>query len=113
MGTRGNVTCDEVTFAAGGTARLASEGTGGELCLETMGGAAAAGLTHPEAIASLTGAPHCSQNSPLRSSGPLQKRQVGSSAAWGVNRGIFSAPANPNSSGSPSASDGKQSPLPR
>lgn len=97
-------TGDEVTFAAGGPVRLATESTDGELSLETTGGAAGAGLSHREGAASLTGAPHCSQNSPLRSSGPLQKRQVGSSTAWGVNRGIFSVPANPNSEGVASAS---------
>ena len=97
-------TGDKFTFAAGGPERLAAGGGSGALSLGITGGAAGAGLSPREGAASLTGAPHCSQNSPSRSSGPLQKRQVGSSARWGVNRGIFSAPANPNSEGVASAS---------
>ncbi len=93
-GAYDSVAGEEVTLAAGGPVRIAGESTGGELSLETIGGAAAARLSLSEGAASLTGAPHCSQNSPLRSSGPLQKRQVGLSAAPGVNRGIFPVPAN-------------------
>jgi len=108
-GTDGDGTYDraaegEVAFAVGGPARLAAEGLGDELSLETTGEATGARLSHREGAGSLTGAPHISQNSPLRSSGPLQKLQIGSSAAWGVNRLISPAPANPNCGGVASAS---------
>jgi hypothetical protein len=53
-------------------ALLAGAGWGG-----TFTGATASGwgLTLPGGMASATGAPHCSQKSAVRSSGPLQKRQ--------------------------------------
>ena len=55
----------------GGGAACAGAGAGG-------GGGGGAGLanTVPGGAASTTGAPHCSQKSPLRSKGPLQKRQT-------------------------------------
>jgi hypothetical protein len=51
---------------------------GGGVAGGATGGAAGCGLGFkvPGGAASVTGAPHCSQKSPSRSSGPLQKRQT-------------------------------------
>ncbi len=48
-------------------------------------------LTFPGGAASSIGAPHCSQKSPSRSSGPLQKRQVTSPDAADVLRAARSS----------------------
>ena len=98
-----SVAGEAVTLAGEGPARRAAEGTGGELSLETTGCGVVPGsgpaiwravAVGPNGAASLMGAPHWSQNSTLTSIGPLQKRQVGHSAAWGVDRGLSSARAN-------------------
>jgi len=49
------------------------------------------GLTFPGGAASSSGAPHCSQKSPSRSSGPLQKRQMTSPDAADFPRGARSS----------------------
>ena len=52
----------------------ADTGGGGEGC--TLGAEAGRALRISAGAASATGAPHCSQNSLFKSSGPLQKRQA-------------------------------------
>jgi hypothetical protein len=65
-------------------------------------GAAAAGLgsSVPGGAASITGAPHCSQNSPLRSNALLQNRQI---TAPGWRRGLSNAFLKASSSTSPTS----------
>ncbi len=62
----------------GGAAGGAGWGGGADATGAGGGGTAACGLglTMPGGAASETGAPHCSQKSPSKSSGPLQKRQM-------------------------------------
>jgi hypothetical protein len=49
------------------------------------------GFIIPGGAASDTGAPHCSQKSPSKSSGPLQKRQI-TAPTWvtGLRKDFFS-----------------------
>ena len=98
-----SVAGDAVALAVEGPAGRAAEGTGGELSLETTGCGVAPGsgpaisrgvAVGHDGAASLMGAPHCSQNSTLRSIGALQKRQVGRPAAWGIDRGLSSVRAD-------------------
>lgn len=70
----------EGAAGAGGRGGAGVAGWGGGVAATGAGGGGAAGcglgLTMPGGAASETGAPHCSQKSPSKSSGPLQNRQM-------------------------------------
>jgi hypothetical protein len=68
-----------VAFGAG-----TGGGVGGAGGAATAGRGSSLGLSRPSGAASSSGAPHCSQNSALRFSGPLQKRQMAGGGAAGV-----------------------------
>lgn len=83
-GVEGELRAAGAGVAAGSTCAAGSTGEGGATGAGSLGGGTEAGggsagggwaFRAPGGAASGTGAPHCSQYSPARSSGPLQKRQ--------------------------------------
>jgi len=101
--------CSSVTTPAGeGADRPRADGDKGSSS-SRAGGAAECGLAGkvPGGAASATGAPHCSQNSPPRSSGPLQKRQTTAPGrATDLSKDFFNASSSISSISSPSLGRG-------
>ena len=102
VGTTGAGVCVGVGYV-GSVSVAGLAGGGGTACMGLLdggvtvagggtGGATGCGLGFkvPGGAASVTGAPHCSQKSPSRSSGPLQKRQT-TAPGWvtGLSKDFF------------------------